>query len=79
MLLLVNIRLLKKETDYIRLRRMKMSVECFEEVKVIGRGAFGVVKLVVEKDTGTLFAMKSLSKMEMIRKRQEGPWQCNIF
>jgi len=26
----------------------------------------------MEKETGTLYAMKSLSKAEMIRKRQEG-------
>jgi len=31
-----------------------------------------VVKLVRERDSGQIYAMKCLSKLEMIRKRQEG-------
>lgn len=33
-------RLLRKESDYMRLRRMKMTVESFESLKVIGRFVF---------------------------------------
>ena len=36
------------------------------------RGAFGVVKLVVEKETGQLYAMKVIRKADMIKKKQEG-------
>lgn len=33
-----------KETDYLRLRRTRLSVTDFRSLKVIGRGAFGEVK-----------------------------------
>ena len=56
----------------MRLRRLKVGRHNFEDVKTIGRGAFGVVKLVRERETGTLLAMKCLNKAEMIKKRQEG-------
>lgn len=33
-----------KETEYLRLKRVKMSADDFTPLKVIGRGAFGEVK-----------------------------------
>lgn len=39
----------------------------FEQVKVIGRGAFGEVQLVRHKSTSKVYAMKLLSKSEMVR------------
>jgi serine/threonine protein kinase len=36
--------------------------------KVLGKGAFGVVRLVLEKRTGELFACKSISKAKLISK-----------
>lgn len=33
-----------KETEYLRLKRVKMTAEDFTPLKVIGRGAFGEVK-----------------------------------
>uniref|UniRef100_A0A7S3LWF9 non-specific serine/threonine protein kinase n=1 Tax=Palpitomonas bilix TaxID=652834 RepID=A0A7S3LWF9_9EUKA len=59
-----------KETQYNRLRRMKISVEDFVTVKVIGRGAFGEVRLVRKKDDSQLYAMKILKKSEMYKKDQ---------
>ena len=38
-----------KETEYLRLKRSKLGVEDFEPLKVIGRGAFGEVRLVQKK------------------------------
>ena len=32
-----------KETEYLRLKRVKMSADDFTPLKVIGRGAFGEV------------------------------------
>lgn len=32
-----------KETEFLRLKRSKISVEDFDPIKVIGRGAFGEV------------------------------------
>lgn len=38
-----------KETEYLRLKRVKMSADDFTPLKVIGRGAFGEVKPKKEK------------------------------
>jgi len=39
---------------------------------VIGKGAFGEVRIVRERTTGGIFALKKLSKNEMIYKNQVG-------
>ncbi|KAG9005549.1 hypothetical protein FRB90_010337 [Tulasnella sp. 427] len=62
----------RNETDYLREQRKRVDVSAFTELKVIGHGAFGVVSLVKEKSTGSLFAMKQLRKTDMLRKGQEG-------
>ena len=36
----------------------------------IGRGAFGEVRLVRKRDTGTIYAMKKLRKVDMVKKDQ---------
>ena len=36
----------KKESDFLRLRRTRLGVDDFATLKVIGKGAFGIVKLV---------------------------------
>lgn len=38
--------------------------------QVIGRGAFGEVRLVQKKDTGHVYAMKILRKADMLEKEQ---------
>lgn len=58
------------ESDNLRLRRHKLTTNDFEPVTVIGRGAFGEVKLVREKDRGAIYAMKILRKSDMIDKDQ---------
>ncbi|EJD52588.1 kinase-like protein [Auricularia subglabra TFB-10046 SS5] len=65
-------RWLQNETEYLRERRRKVDVSAFMKLKTIGHGAFGVVSLVKEKQTGQLFAMKELRKTDMLRKGQEG-------
>lgn len=37
---------------------------------MIGRGAFGEVRLVQKKDTGHVYAMKILRKADMLEKEQ---------
>uniref|UniRef100_A0AC34RJ78 Serine/threonine protein kinase n=1 Tax=Panagrolaimus sp. JU765 TaxID=591449 RepID=A0AC34RJ78_9BILA len=59
-----------KETDFLRMRRTKLSVADFLSLKVIGRGAFGEVRLVQKVDTGNIYAMKILRKADMIEKEQ---------
>lgn len=60
----------KKESQFLRLRRTKLSLDDFITVKVIGKGAFGEVRLVQKKDTGKIYAMKTLLKAEMYKKDQ---------
>nr|XP_055025446.1 rho-associated protein kinase 2 isoform X3 [Misgurnus anguillicaudatus] len=51
-----------------RIRELQMKSEDFERVKVIGRGAFGEVQLVRHKASQKVYAMKVLSKFEMIKR-----------
>ncbi|CAE7055198.1 unnamed protein product [Rhizoctonia solani] len=60
------------ETAYLRERRRRVDQRSFVKLKTIGHGAFGVVSLVQEKDTGELYAMKQMRKVDMLRKGQEG-------
>ncbi|KAK9747647.1 hypothetical protein RND81_02G005500 [Saponaria officinalis] len=60
----------KKETEYMRLQRHKMGADDFELLTMIGKGAFGEVRLCREKTTGHVYAMKKLKKSEMLRRGQ---------
>ncbi|KAI9513206.1 AGC/NDR protein kinase [Russula earlei] len=60
----------KKESTFLRLRRTKLGLDDFRTVKVIGKGAFGEVRLVQKTDTGKIYAMKTLKKEEMLKKEQ---------
>lgn len=60
----------KTESSFLRLRRTRLGLEDFKTVKVIGKGAFGEVRLVQKIDTGKIYAMKSLKKSEMFKKDQ---------
>ncbi|KAK9979913.1 hypothetical protein ABG768_013320 [Culter alburnus] len=51
-----------------KIRELRMKAEDYEVVKVIGRGAFGEVQLVRHKATRKVYAMKLLSKFEMIKR-----------
>uniref|UniRef100_A0A674B1T7 Rho-associated protein kinase 2 n=1 Tax=Salmo trutta TaxID=8032 RepID=A0A674B1T7_SALTR len=50
------------------IREFQMRSEDFDRVKVIGRGAFGEVQLVRHKASQKVYAMKLLSKFEMIKR-----------
>ena len=63
-------RLYKSESEHVRLRRFRFSKKSFETIKVIGRGAFGEVRLVRMISTGKLYAMKILRKSDMVSKEQ---------
>uniref|UniRef100_A0A8C4GPJ7 Rho-associated protein kinase 1 n=1 Tax=Dicentrarchus labrax TaxID=13489 RepID=A0A8C4GPJ7_DICLA len=51
-----------------KIRDLRMKAIDYEVVKVIGRGAFGEVQLVRHKATSKVYAMKLLSKFEMIKR-----------
>lgn len=46
-----------------------MKPEDFTVIKTIGRGAFGEVQLVRHKSSKQVYAMKLLSKFEMVIRR----------
>ncbi|KAI0505481.1 serine/threonine protein kinase [Xylaria bambusicola] len=83
----------KKEGKYLRFLRTKDKPENYETIKIIGKGAFGEVKLVQKKFDGQVFAMKSLIKTEMFKKEQlahvraerdilaesDSPWVVKLF
>ncbi|KAG5220094.1 Serine/threonine-protein kinase [Salix suchowensis] len=60
----------QQESQHLRLRRTKIKLSDFNTVKVIGKGAFGEVRLVQKVDTGKVYAMKSLQKAEMLKRDQ---------
>ncbi|XP_042304397.1 rho-associated protein kinase 2 isoform X3 [Sceloporus undulatus] len=51
-----------------KIRGLQMKAEDYDVVKVIGRGAFGEVQLVRHKVTQKAYAMKLLSKFEMLKR-----------
>uniref|UniRef100_A0A8D0GJF5 Rho-associated protein kinase 1 n=1 Tax=Sphenodon punctatus TaxID=8508 RepID=A0A8D0GJF5_SPHPU len=60
---------LSKYKDTVnKIRDLRMKAEDYEVVKVIGRGAFGEVQLVRHKSSRKVYAMKLLSKFEMIKR-----------
>ncbi|KAL9110899.1 MAG: hypothetical protein Q9187_007998, partial [Circinaria calcarea] len=60
----------KAEISYLRLLRTKESTKNFTTLKVIGKGAFGEVKLVQRKSDSRIYALKCLVKTEMFKKDQ---------
>jgi len=58
-----------KETVTILVNQeIKVTIDDFNILKVIGRGAFGKVMLVEKKDTKKMYALKSLRKNVIIEK-----------
>lgn len=62
--------LMKKETNYTRLKRSKMDITMYDKISKIGTGAFGEVWLVRKIDTNMLYAMKILRKTEVYKRNQ---------
>lgn len=83
----------KGEAKYLRFLRTKDKPENYQTLKIIGKGAFGEVKLVQKKQDGKVYAMKSLVKTEMFKKDQlahvraerdilaesDSPWVVKLF
>ncbi|MCJ1329281.1 Serine/threonine-protein kinase [Thelotrema lepadinum] len=63
-------RYLLRETDYLRRLRAVDSTRQFQTIKIIGKGAFGEVRLVQRKTDAKIFALKALVKAEMFKKDQ---------
>ena len=61
------------------MKRCKLTVTDFIPLKVIGKGAFGEVRLVQKADTGHVYAMKILRKKEMLDKEQVRREACYLI
>ena len=59
-----------RERELLRETRKRYSPNDFEPLIIIGRGAFGEVKVVRAKEDGAIYAMKSMKKEAMILKNQ---------
>lgn len=67
---LIRQEILHREAEQLRLKRQKMSIYDFESISVVGKGAFGEVRVVRNKQSGEVLAMKKMSKNEMVYKNQ---------
>ncbi|KAM6158135.1 LOW QUALITY PROTEIN: serine/threonine-protein kinase MRCK gamma [Rhynchocyon petersi] len=53
-----------------KVKELRLQRDDFEILKVIGRGAFGEVAVVKQRDSGQIFAMKMLHKWEMLKRAE---------
>eukprot|EP00826_Nyctotherus_ovalis_P056073 TRINITY_DN7508_c0_g1_i1.p4 TRINITY_DN7508_c0_g1~~TRINITY_DN7508_c0_g1_i1.p4 ORF type:complete len:152 (-),score=65.70 TRINITY_DN7508_c0_g1_i1:1293-1748(-) len=67
---LIRKEILAQESKIRRESRARMNIRDFIPIKIIGKGAFGEVRLVRVKKTSEILAMKKMKKSEMIAKRQ---------
>jgi len=67
---MIQRKLIQTEVDYLRERRKKETIADYEFLAIIGRGAFGEVRLCRHKLTKTLVAVKRMSKTDMNKKNQ---------
>jgi serine/threonine protein kinase len=61
---------LAEESEIARASRSRLKTACFHRIKLIGRGGFGEVYLVQDKISYGLFALKVLSKADVISRDQ---------
>ena len=47
-----------------------INMDCFDTIAIIGRGYYGKVRLVKSKETGELFAIKSIRKSKLIAQKK---------
>jgi serine/threonine kinase 38 len=57
-----------REAEIHRRQRKKITIYDFDPMTIIGRGAFGEVRVCRHKDSGEIVAMKKMKKHEMIYK-----------
>ena len=61
---------LHKEGEFLRLTRKKINIREFESIDIIGRGAFGEVRVCRHRETGEIVAVKKMKKDDMHTKNQ---------
>ena len=59
-----------KDKDKSRKKKMKSKLKDYEQLKTVGLGSYGRVRLCKHKKTGDIFVMKILKKNEIIKQKQ---------
>lgn len=62
----------KSEVNFLRFLRTSERPENYQTIKIIGKGAFGEVKLVQRRHDHKVYALKSLIKAEMVCDSRSG-------
>jgi serine/threonine kinase 38 len=61
---------INKERENLRQKRQKTNIRDFESLAIIGKGAFGEVRVCKHRETGEISAIKKMKKNEMHKKNQ---------
>jgi serine/threonine kinase 38 len=60
----------KEEADEAKRRRKKRTIDDYSPIAVVGRGAFGEVRVMRSKDDNQVYAVKVMRKADMLKKNQ---------
>ena len=58
----------------LKLKKLQANISDFKIKKIIGRGHFGEVHLVEERQTGNEYAMKTIKKEMILAKQHVSTW-----
>ncbi|KAL9624853.1 MAG: hypothetical protein Q9160_000900 [Pyrenula sp. 1 TL-2023] len=61
---------IKVGVNYVENRQGSLKIEDFELMKVVGKGSFGKVMQVMKRDTGRIYALKTLRKAHIISRSE---------
>ncbi|RMZ76666.1 hypothetical protein DV738_g4784, partial [Chaetothyriales sp. CBS 135597] len=61
---------IKIGVNYVENRQGSLKIDDFELLKVVGRGSFGKVMQVMKKDTGRIYALKTIRKAHIISRSE---------
>ena len=62
--------IIKHETEELRKGRKRSTIKDYDLIKIVGRGAFGEVRLCRSKENGEAVAIKKMKKSVMINKNK---------
>eukprot|EP00730_Choanoeca_flexa_P014629 TRINITY_DN6464_c0_g1_i3.p1 TRINITY_DN6464_c0_g1~~TRINITY_DN6464_c0_g1_i3.p1 ORF type:complete len:695 (+),score=177.68 TRINITY_DN6464_c0_g1_i3:231-2315(+) len=66
----VRAALIKRESNHLRRSRAPITKDMFQVLKPLGRGAFGQVSLVRCSEDGGIYALKAMSKRDIVQRGQ---------
>jgi serum/glucocorticoid-regulated kinase 2 len=61
---------IKIGVNYVESKQGSLKIEDFDLLKVVGKGSFGKVMQVLKKDTGRIYALKTLRKAHIISRSE---------